>query len=99
MRVLEQEKTWFRPLWKQILMRLRQRTADGKRIYGDVEDLEEEIEIIKIEERQAYVEKVLLNTVLGLGEKKLTGIFSEEELKEIYQTYYDTKKLDAFTCW
>lgn len=80
-------------------MRLRQRTADGKRIYGDVEDLEEEIEIIKIEERQAYVEKVLLNTVLGLGEKKLTGIFSEEELKEIYQTYYDTKKLDAFTCW
>ena len=55
------------------------------------EDLEEEIEIIEIEEGQAYVEEVLLNTVLGLGKKKLTGAFSEEELKEIYQTYYDTK--------
>ncbi len=52
------------------------------------EDVKEEADIIEIEESQIYVEELLMNNILEFGDKKMTGTFCRDELKEIYRTYY-----------
>lgn len=56
------------------------------------EDVKEETEIIELEESDIYIDELLLNNILEFGNRKTTGKFCKEELKEIYRTYYSVER-------